>query len=130
MSSKRPGNWCLLLALLLSSSAAALGFYAGDNRPAQLLSVQLVNESSRLIERIELQHGNANTQELISVMRLEPGQARTVGLNHQPAMGFSLTVHYADGEHFEMCVGKFVPDWFLSEVITDEGLDEYPGRYR
>lgn len=123
-------KWCLLLALVLSSSAAALGFYAGEERPAQMLSVQLVNTSSRLIERIEIQHGNADTQELISVLRLQPGGDRIVGLNHQPGMGFSLTVHYADGEHYEMCVGKFVQGWFLSEVISDEGLDEVVGRYR
>lgn len=128
----RSGNryWCLLLALVMSSSAAALGFYAATDQPAQMLSVQLVNRSSRIIERIDIQHGNANTQESISVIGMAPGSDRVIGLNHQPGMGFSLSVHFADGEHYEMCVGKFVPGWFLSEVISDEGLDEIPGRYR
>lgn len=130
MMSIRNSRWCLLLALVLSTSAAALGFYAGAERPAQMLSVQLVNDSSRLIERVEIKHGNSDTQELISILGLKPGDDRVIGLNHQPAMGFSLTVHYADGEHYEMCVGKYVPGWFLSEVISDEGLDEVSGRYR
>lgn len=122
--------WCLLLALVMSSSAAALGFYAASDKSAQMLSVQLVNVSNRVIERIDIQHGNADTQESISVLRLAPDSDRVIGLNHQPGMGFSLSVHFADGEHYEMCVGKFVPGWFLSEVISDEGLDEIPGRYR
>ncbi|WP_370279714.1 hypothetical protein [Pontibacterium sp.] len=122
--------WCLLLTLVMSSSAAALGFYAAADKPAQMLSVQLVNVSSRVIERIDIKHGNADNQESISVLRLAPDSDRVIGLNHQPGMGFSLSVHFADGEHYEMCVGKFVPGWFLSEVISDEGLDEIPGRYR
>lgn len=128
----KPGKkfWCLVLALVMSSSAAALGFYAAKEQPAQMLSVQLVNVSSRVIERIDIQHGNANTQESISVIRMAPGSDRVIGLNHQPGMGFSLSVHFADGEHYEMCVGKFVPGWFLSEIISDEGLDEIAGRYR
>lgn len=128
----KPGKkfWCLVLALVMSSSAAALGFYAAKEQPAQMLSVQLVNVSSRVIERIDIQHGNANTQESISVIRMAPGSDRVIGLNHQPGMGFSLNVHFADGEHYEMCVGKFVPGWFLSEIISDEGLDEIAGRYR
>lgn len=121
---------CVLPLLVASSSAAALGFYVGEETPAQMLSVQLVNTSSRVISRIDIEHGNANTQEKISVMQLAPGNDRVIGLNHEPGMGFSLSVHFADGEHYEMCVGKYVPGWFLSEVISDEGLDEVPGRYR
>lgn len=123
-------RWCVLLALLVSSGAAALSLYQAEPPGAKVLSVQLVNASSRLISKIDVQHGNANTQELISVLQLKPGDAREIGLNHQPGMGFSLHVYYADGEHFEMCVGKYVPDWFISEIITDEGLDEVAGRYR
>jgi len=96
--------------------------------PAGLMQVQLVNDSSQLLTRIDIRHGNSDTEEHISALQIQPGERRVLALNHQPRMGFNLTVHYADGEKFEVCVGKFVDGTQLTEVIRDGYyLDEYAG---
>lgn len=97
----------------------------GDYQP---LWVQVANQSSQRLARVEIQHGNANTQEQITLLQLESGQSRMLALNHQPGQGFSLTVVYADGTSFEMCVGKYIDAPVITEVITDDGLDERAGR--
>ena len=121
-------GWALLsLCLMLGGT----GWLLLQSRPvpAEMLRVQLVNESGQMLIRIDIKHGNSNTEELISALQIKPGERRMLGLNHRPGMGFSLTVHYASGEHFEVCVGKFVEGWSLSEVIRDGYLDEYAGVY-
>ncbi|WP_051560310.1 hypothetical protein [Marinobacterium jannaschii] len=126
MSQKACAGWVLLSLLLCLSITALL---QSRPVPAQLMMVQLVNESRQLLTRVDIKHGNSNTEELISALQIAPGEKRTLGLNHRPGMGFSLTVHYASGEHFEVCVGKFVEGDRLTEVIRDGYLDEYAGLY-
>jgi hypothetical protein len=120
-----------VLATALFSTAVALGAWVAQPGPrAPVLSVALINRASRDIRRIEIQHGNLDTEERIVVLRIPRGGEREIGLNHQPGKGFSMRVIFADGEEMEVCAGKLDEVWYISQVIKDDDLLTIGGRWR
>lgn len=132
MKQIQKNQWfAVLMAVLLFSLTVSGGWWLGRPGPAaQVLSVEFVNAGSRDISRIEIQHGNDNTEERIVLLRLARGDRRAIGLNHQPGKGFSMTVVFADGEQFEVCAGKMDEAWYLSLVIKDDDLLTVAGPWK
>lgn len=92
----------LLLALIFAS-----GFWVGRaNAPLDGMAVTFKNKTDQRVNTLQLDFGSADSQSSVQAFRLEPGQQRTLLLNHQPAMGFNVKVTYQDGSVQEFCALK------------------------
>lgn len=92
--------------LLFASVLLALagGWLGGRlTSPVQGMEVTFRNVSSEMIESIQLDFGSADTQSSIRTLRIAPGEARTLMLNHHPGMGFNVQVSYSSGRQQEFC---------------------------
>lgn len=67
------------------------------------MTVTFHNSSDRLIESINLNFGNSNTQSMIQAFRIQPDQERVLLLNHEPGMGFNVEVTYKGGIQQSFC---------------------------
>lgn len=92
----------VLLLGLLSGAAAMYVILQPDNG----LYVTFKNTDTIAIESIQLNFGNAIGQSDLLTLRLPPGEARLLHLNHEPGMGFNVKVRYADGQQQEFCAGQ------------------------
>ena len=91
----------IVLSALL---ALAGGWLMGRlTAPVLGLEVSFRNVSDVTIESIQLDFGSADTQSSIKVFRIEPGEVRTLALNHGPGMGFNVQVSYSNGRKQEFC---------------------------
>lgn len=94
-------RWLRLVVPLLTFSAGLLCALWWAEPPG--LEVEFVNAGSKPIESIQLDFGSAALQSSIRVLRIAPGQSRTLVLNHSPGMGFNVRVRYAGGSEQEFC---------------------------
>ncbi|MET4160210.1 hypothetical protein ABIE61_000010 [Marinobacterium sp. MBR-111] len=91
----------LVFSVLL---ALAGGWLMGRlTAPVLGLEVSFRNVSDVTIESIQLDFGSADTQSSIKAFRIEPGEVRTLALNHGPGMGFNVQVSYSNGRKQEFC---------------------------
>lgn len=67
------------------------------------MTVTFHNSSDLLIESINLNFGNSNTQSMIQAFRIKPDQERVLLLNHEPGMGFNVEVNYKGGIQQSFC---------------------------
>jgi hypothetical protein len=125
LSIRKLSLWLLPVVALLTGYALR-----APEPVAPVLSVQIVNLSSRDIVRVEIQHGNADTEERILLHRIARDADRTIGLNHQPGLGYDLQIFFADGDRLQVCGGKLDDAWFISELVRDDDLETIAGPYR
>lgn len=74
--------------------------------PDKSLSVEFINSSEVRIDSLQLNFGYAEGQSSLLSLRLKPGEARTLLLNHEPGAGFNVTVQYADGLKQDFCANR------------------------
>ncbi|MCB1755931.1 MAG: hypothetical protein KDJ38_10440 [Gammaproteobacteria bacterium] len=87
--------------------------------PDNAMVVELLNYRQTPIDLVEIKHGNNNTQETIVALQIQPGETRPLVINHQPGLGFNLTM-VADGEKTEVCVGKTSQSRRVREIFYDD----------
>lgn len=91
----------LFVSVLL---ALVAGWLAGRmTGPVLGMEVTFRNVGPEMIESIQLDFGSADTQSSIRTLRIAPGEARTLMLNHHPGMGFNVQVSYSSGRQQEFC---------------------------
>jgi len=90
--------------------------------PMKPLYVEVVNSTGVLIPTVVIEHGQADLQEKITIVRLKPNESRIIALNHQPGMGFNILANFLDGTKSEICGGKSKDVWFFREIITKFGI--------
>lgn len=86
------------------------------------LEVEIVNASGEPVTAVEIHHGNADTEEKITLFQLEPNTSRTLALNHAPGLGYNLTARFADGRELSICGGRAKGRWRMREVITAQAI--------
>ncbi|QEW07924.1 hypothetical protein [Nitrincola iocasae] len=95
--------------LLFSLPALIIGLVMGSGlnhylqQPSAGMYVTFENQDSVMIESIQLNFGNANGQSDLLTLRLAPGEQRLLLLNHDPGLGFNVSVRYAGGDSQEFC---------------------------
>jgi len=67
------------------------------------MTVTFHNSSTLLIESINLDFGNNNSQSTIRAFRIPAGQERVLLLNHEPGLGFNVEVNYKGGIKQSFC---------------------------
>ena len=116
------------IIIIALCSMFALG-YSLRQPPASILFVQFINESTQDVLRIDIQHGNSDTEEKITLHRLAKNAHRTISLNHEPGLGYALSILFVNGEKIEVCGGRGIKAQLISEVIRDNELETLGGRY-
>lgn len=95
--------------LFFSLLALIIGLVMGTGlnhylqQPSAGMHVTFKNQDSVMIESIQLNFGNANGQSDLLTLRLAPGDERLLLLNHDPGLGFNVSVRYAGGDSQEFC---------------------------
>lgn len=95
--------------ILFSIPALIIGLFIGTSlnhylkQPKAGMYVTFANQDSVMIESIQLNFGNANGQSDLLALRLAPGDERLLLLNHDPGLGFNVSVRYAGGDSQEFC---------------------------
>ncbi|MCV6590352.1 MAG: hypothetical protein OIF57_15210 [Marinobacterium sp.] len=87
-----------------------LPFFLLQPAPAGM-QIDFQNHAQQMVQAIQLDFGNADSQSSIRILRIAPGETRAVLLNHQPGMGFNVKVSYADGSQQEFCALKGDSEW-------------------
>ena len=116
----------LVLAILLGAVGSSLWFNLYN--PMKPLYVEVFNKTEKLIPSVVIEHGTANLQERIMLVRLKPNESRIIVLNHKPGLGFNIKANFADGSENEICAGKSKDHWFFRETITKFGIYTTPIR--
>lgn len=94
--------WFSLPALIIGLvMGTGLNHYL--KQPVAGMYVTFENQDSVMIESIQLNFGNANGQSDLLALRLAPGDERLLLLNHDPGLGFNVSVRYAGGDSQEFC---------------------------
>ncbi|WP_114418717.1 hypothetical protein [Marinospirillum perlucidum] len=97
---------CRLVCLVLLAGFASWIFFSSSSLPPNSLEVEFINSSEVMIDRIQLDFGYAQGQSQIQTLRLAPGEARRLLLNHQPGAGFNVQVNFADGVKQDFCANR------------------------
>lgn len=86
---------------------AVLGWFVfAESIPDNRVYLTLVNTDNIMIDSIRMEFGfDANQSNLLTV-QLRPQEQRTLVLNHPPARGFNVEVHYQDGEVQAFCANR------------------------
>jgi hypothetical protein len=93
-------KWILMIVL---SFFMGWGISRWMPAPLEGMAVTFSNTGEIQMQSIQLEFGNADSQSNLLALRVEPGQTRTLLLNHQPGLGFNVRIQYADGSTQEFC---------------------------
>lgn len=99
MARLRRRHWLIGIVLILLSAPLIHWLIPSPTG----MTVTFHNSSDLLIESINLNFGNSNTQSSIQAFRIKPDQQRMLLLNHEPGMGFNVEVNYTGGIQQSFC---------------------------
>lgn len=77
--------------------------------PDGQLHLTLVNNDSIRIDSIRMEFGFDLNQSELLTLQLNPGERRTLALNHPPGKGFNVEVSYSDGQIQSFCANRNQP---------------------
>jgi len=114
----------LLLIVFISALAGAWATHQfwKQSYPGRPLFVEFHNLREEMIPLITIEHGNASSQEKIILTQLKPDEVRVISLNHAPGMGYNVIAQLANGEEYNMCLGKGTTRWVNQVRIRDSGM--------
>ncbi|MFO8155685.1 MAG: hypothetical protein ACQERR_02805 [Pseudomonadota bacterium] len=72
------------------------------------LRVTFINAGEEPIQSLTVNHGSADLQETITLLRLAPGERRRIHLNKEPGLGYDVTALYTDGHETAFCANAGV----------------------
>ncbi|WP_200180435.1 hypothetical protein [Ectothiorhodospira mobilis] len=90
--------------------------------PDRALVVHVQNRTSETLPKVNLHYANVNTQQETNILQLRPGETRTVTLNHEPGLGYTVRVPMPDGRTLEVCGGRAKDTRVMREVITPDSI--------
>ena len=113
--------------LLIILASALLGAFIThqfwqSSYPERPLFVEFHNLRSETIPLITIEHGNASSQEKIILTQMKMDEVRVISLNHTPGMGYNVVATLANGEEYNMCLGKGTDKWVNQVRIRDSGM--------
>ena len=113
--------------LLIIIASALLGAFIThkvwqSSYPGRPLFVEFHNLRSETIPLITIEHGNASSQEKIILTQMKPDEVRVISLNHSPGMGYNVIASLANGDEYNMCLGKGTEKWVNQVRIRDSGM--------
>ncbi|PID46367.1 MAG: hypothetical protein CSB47_04465 [Proteobacteria bacterium] len=114
----------LLLIILASALTGAFITHKTwqSSYPGRPLFVEFHNLRTETIPLITIEHGNASSQEKIVLTQMKPDEVRMVSLNHSPGQGYNVLVNLANGDEYNMCLGKGTDNWVNHVRIRDSGM--------
>ncbi|SIT69807.1 hypothetical protein SAMN05216526_1166 [Ectothiorhodosinus mongolicus] len=113
--------------------AAGLGIVAGSlltlfwqtpslALPERTLIVHVQNRTAETLPSVDIGYANVDTQQKTTILQLQPGETRSVVLNHEPGLGYTIEAHFSDGLSLGVCGGRHSESRVMREVIMPEGI--------
>ncbi|SEK78262.1 hypothetical protein [Ectothiorhodospira marina] len=114
--------WLIPLLLTVGLTGSGCRHDQGASLPDRTLIVHVQNRTSETIPKVEIGYANVDTQQTTTILQLAPDKTRTITLNHEPGLGYSVEAHLADGNVLEICGGRHPESRVMREVITQESI--------